>query len=66
MFKVGKYYKVVTWEPGEDGGKIHVSPPSRVVDVSLPHPLSSSARRWSPTIHRLIARSQASRSDAYY
>jgi hypothetical protein len=36
MFKVGKYYKIVTWEPGEDGGKINVSSPSRVVDVSLP------------------------------
>jgi hypothetical protein len=30
MFKVGKYYKVVTWEPGEDGGKIHVSLASQI------------------------------------
>jgi hypothetical protein len=26
----------VTWQPGEDGGKINVSSASRVVDVSLP------------------------------
>jgi hypothetical protein len=36
MFEVGKHYKIVTWQPGEDGGKINVSSPSRVVDVSLP------------------------------
>jgi hypothetical protein len=35
MFEVGKYYKLVTWH-SSDGGKVMVSSPSRVIDVSLP------------------------------